>query len=199
MASSQSSPPSDREEQKIQFRMLDKIYTISKGYKYVYIPFDELYKEPQANNEEEQEPIRKSFEYLFNAGLVDSKAIGYGSITLEGMREYESAILGYPDNPTRFPLNAIAEVATESKKNEIKTIKSQRRAFLGKAYELSRGSSTELLSSFDIGNMLGYDQKTIERIYFYFQDEGVIKPFATGGKFTITNKGIEQVKKEGNH
>jgi hypothetical protein len=198
MASSQSNPPSDGGEQNMQFRMLDKIYTISKGYKYAYIPFDNLYKELQAKNEKEQELMRKTFEYLYNAGLVDSKAIGNASITHEGIREYESALLSYPDNSTRFPSDATAEVTTESKKNGIKTIRSQRVAFLAKAYELSKGSSTQHLNAFEIMRSLGYDKETIERIYFYLLDEGHIKSFATGGEFTITRKGIEQVEEESN-
>jgi hypothetical protein len=196
MVSSQGSPPSDREEQKIQFRMLDKIYTISKGYKYVYIPFDELYKKLQTSNEIEEE-LRKTFEYLYNAGLVDSKAIGNASLTHEGIREYENALL-YPDKSSYFPSDAISEVTTEPKKNEIKNIQSQRREFLAKAYELSKGSSIESLNAFEIMRSLSYDNETIERIYFYLVDEGDIKSFATGGKFTVTRKGIEQVEKERN-
>jgi hypothetical protein len=128
MASSQSSPPSDGEKQYIQFRMLDKIYTISKGYKYVYIPFDELYKKLQTSDVKEEE-LHKTFEYLYNAGLVDSKAIGNASLTHEGIREYENALL-YPDKSSHFPPEAISEVVTEPTKNGIKTIQSQRRDFL---------------------------------------------------------------------
>jgi hypothetical protein len=193
--------PSDEgekeEQQKIlQFRILDKLYTKSKGYKYAFIPFDSLKELEAANNAEKQELVRKSFESLRSAGLVDSKAIGNASIAYEGVKEYESAILSYPDSSTRFPLDAIAEVITEGKKNEIKTNQSQRRAFLSKAYELSKGSSSVDLNSLDIGNMLGYDQRTVERIHFYFQDEGVIKPIAIGGVFTITQKGIELAREE---
>jgi hypothetical protein len=54
------------------------------------------------------------------------------------------------------------------------------------------------LDAFEIMSSLGYDKETIERIYFYLLDEGDIKSFATGGKFTVTHKGIEQVEKERN-
>ena len=188
---------SDKEkEATLQFRILDKLYTISRGYKYAYIPFDSLKELEAANNAEKQELVRKSFESLRGAGLADSKAIGNASITYEGVKEYERAILSYPDSSTRFPLDAIAELITEEKKREIKTNQSQRRAFLSKAYELSKGSSSKDLNSIDIGNMLEYDQRTIERIHFYFQDEGVIKPIAIGGKFTITPKGMELARME---
>jgi DNA-binding transcriptional regulator YhcF (GntR family) len=39
--------------------------------------------------------------------------------------------------------------------------------------------------------MMGYDQKTLERIYYYLEDEGFIKTYALGGDFTITQKCIE--------
>lgn len=197
--------PSDEAEKEVQqlktlqFRILDKLYTSSKGYKYGYVPLENLYEQLQANNNEESRKLMsKSLQYLYDARLIDSKAIAHVSIRNEGIKEYESAILGYQDSSsssTRFPLGAIAEATTKAKEDEIRTIKDQRRAFLAKAYELSQGSSTKILSAFDIGNSLGYDQGTIERVYFYFQDEGVIKPFALGGKFTITQKGIELARK----
>jgi hypothetical protein len=185
---------SDNEEdsqQSMQFKILDKLYTESKGYKYAFIPFATLKELEAANNAEKQQLVRRSFESLRSAGLADSKAMGNANITSEGVKEYERAILSYPDSSTRFPIDAIAEAITEEKKIEIKTNQSQRRAFLSKAYELSKGSSSKDLNSLDIGKMLGYDQKTIERIHFYFQDEGVIKPIAIGGLFNITPKGME--------
>jgi hypothetical protein len=39
---------------------------------------------------------------------------------------------------------------------------------------------------------LGYDKETLERIYYYLEEEGLIKTFALGGEFTITQKCIEQ-------
>jgi hypothetical protein len=192
---------SDNEEdsqrqQSMQFKILDKLYTESKGYKYAFIPFATLKELEAANNAEKQELVRRSFESLRSAGLADSKAMGNANITSEGVKEYERAILSYPDSSTRFPLDAIAEAITEEKKNEIKTNQSQRRAFLSKAYELSKRSSSEDLNSLDIGKMLGYDQRTTERIHFYFQDEGVIKPIAIGGLFNITTKGMELAREQ---
>ena len=36
------------------------------------------------------------------------------------------------------------------------------------------------VSAFKIMDMLGYDKKTLERIYFYLEDEGLIKTFELG-------------------
>jgi hypothetical protein len=207
MASSKdnNSPPtsSDNDEkpqlqQSMQFRILDKLYTESKGYKYAFIPFATLKELEPANNAEKQELVHKSFESLRGAGLADSKAMGNANITYEGVKEYERAILSYPDSSTRFPIDAIAEAITEGKKNEIKINKSQRRAFLSKAYKLSKGNTSEVLNSVKIGKILEYDQRTIERIHFYFQDEGAIKPYAIGGDFTITPKGVELAREQSN-
>jgi predicted transcriptional regulator len=201
MASPKDNSPtsSDSDEkqhqQSMQFRILDKLYAKSKGYKYAYIPFDSLYEELQANDDKKQELVRKSFEDLRSTGLVDSKAIGYASITNEGMKEYEGTILRYPESSTHFPLDVIQEVFKESRKNEIKTIQSQRDAFLTEVYKLSKGSPKRHLNAFKIMSSSNYDKETIERIYFYLVDEGLIKPFATGGELTITPKGIERVKK----
>jgi hypothetical protein len=34
--------------------------------------------------------------------------------------------------------------------------------------------------------------KKLERIYYYLEDEGLIKTYAIGGDFTITQRCIEQ-------
>jgi DNA-binding transcriptional regulator YhcF (GntR family) len=41
-------------------------------------------------------------------------------------------------------------------------------------------------------DILSYDKNTLERIYNYLEDEGLIKTFALGGEFTTTQKCIEQ-------
>lgn len=43
----------------------------------------------------------------------------------------------------------------------------------------------------------GYDIETIERIYFYLVDEGVIKGVALGGDFILTGKGFEEDREMG--
>jgi hypothetical protein len=47
---------------------------------------------------------------------------------------------------------------------------------------LSKGSDIKPVSAFGIADALGYDQKTLEKIYFYLQDEEIIKPYAIGGE-----------------
>ena|SRR5215204_1300352 len=161
---------------------------LQNGYKYTYIPFDNLYKELQPGSNKDHELILESFEYLRNHGLVDSKALSTISITHKGIKEIESIILGtggsiisssYIDKPL-------------TNQNDIKSIQNKRTKFLKKAYELSNGSPTQPVSAFKIMDILGYDKKTLERIYFYLEDEGLIRTYALGGDFTITQKCIKQ-------
>ena len=111
------------------------------------------------------------------------------------MNYYERTLLGYRESSTHFPPDVIEEVATKLMKNEITNIKNKRDTFLTEAYKLSKGSPDERLNAFKIMSSSNYDKETVERIYFYLVDEGLIKPFSTGGEFTITPKGIERVMK----
>ena len=187
------------EKYKLQFKMLHALYTLSNGQKYTNIPFDNLYKELQSKNDIDQERACESFEDLRITGLVDSKALGSASITHKGIKEFESAVLRPSEHTANFPLHMSERLSWESseaKKKEIETIQRKRRAFLAKAYELTKGSSMTPVSAFEIMDILGYDQKTMESIYYYLEDEGLIKSFAIGGKFTITSKSMERAEGE---
>jgi hypothetical protein len=177
------------DKKRLQFKILDALYYISNGYKYTFVPFDNLYKQLYSNSENEQKRILESFEYLRESRLVDSKALATASITHEGIKELENVLLGLSDR-TKHILSRIDAPLTNQQ--EIKSIQNKRIEFLKKTYELSKGSTSKLLSALKIMDMLGYDQKTLERIYYYLEDEGLIKTFALGGDFTITQKGIEQ-------
>ncbi|HKG70465.1 MAG TPA: hypothetical protein VKA87_01140 [Nitrososphaeraceae archaeon] len=55
----------------------------------------------------------------------------------------------------------------------------------------------DVVSTFDIAASLGIDKKEhekLERIHFYLQGDGLIKPYATDGSFHITPKGRQRVK-----
>jgi hypothetical protein len=197
MASYEDKPAAKRNEE-LPFKVLDALYNFSKGNKYVPIAFENLYQLLKANNDDLQKDILGALEYLADYRLIDSKMLGGVSITPVGIKEYERAILGFPNYPTHFPLDAVKSVFTESKKNEIKTINDQRKVFLHEAYRLSKGSIKHPVNLSDINERLRYDRDTLNKIYFYCQDEGLIKGFATGGVFTITRKGIERVREEGN-
>jgi hypothetical protein len=90
----------DTKKNRIRFKVLDALYSISKGYKYTFIPFDILYKELQSNSNREQEVILEGFQYLRNYGLVDTKALATASITHQGIKKLESLILGSDEHTT---------------------------------------------------------------------------------------------------
>jgi hypothetical protein len=177
------------DKKRLQFKILDALYYISNGYKYTFVPLANLYKQLHSNSEDEQERIRESFEYLREIGLVDSKALATASITHEGIKELENILLGLSGR-TNYILSRIDAPLTNQQ--EINSIQNKRTEFLKKAHELSKGSTGQPVSAFKIMGMLGYDQKTLERIYYYLEDDGLIKTFALGGEFTITQKCIEQ-------
>jgi len=187
MANSQGISHSERS--RIRFKVLEALYAISNGYKYTFVTFDNLYRELQTKSDKENEVILEIFEELRNYGLVDSKALATASITHEGIKELENMRIGSGKGTNHFLSSVDASLTNE---DEIKSIKDKRTSFLKKAYELSKGSLAQPVSAFKIMDILGYDKKTLERIYFYLEDEGLIKTFALGGEFTITQKGIEQ-------
>jgi hypothetical protein len=187
MATSRDTPYSDKK--RLQFKILDALYYISNGYKYTFVPFDNLYKQLHSGSEYDQERILEGFRSLRKDGLVDSKALATASITHEGIKELESIMLGLSGRTSHI-LSRIDTPLTNQ--NEIKSIQSERADFLKKAYELSKGNTSHPVSAFKIMEMSGYDQKTLERIYYYLEDEGLIKTHALGGDFTITQKCIEQ-------
>ncbi len=192
MASCEDVPLS--EEDKRRFKLLDAIYTVSKGYKFTHIPTDRLYDELHATTDEEKQDVRESYEYLRNAGLAKSKSLGNVSITHQGIKEYESAILKPSERTAIFPPHVsetLSEDCRKSRKKEIETIQSQRSAFYNKAKELPKGPKQQINTS-KIMESLGYDKETYERIYFYYVDDGVINGFALGGDFTHTGKGFKE-------
>ena len=52
------------------------------------------------------------------------------------------------------------------------------------------------VSDSDIESALGYNHSLAERIHFFCQNAGLIQPFATGGKFTLTPAGIRQAQED---
>ncbi len=175
-----------------RFRVLDALYTISRGYTRATISIDDLYGQLlQATNNNntntnniEQERIREALADLRHFRLA-SPGFGSVSITHQGITEYERAILNPSSNSSYFSFNAIQSAYTKTKENQVRNIQNQRDRFLSKARELSSGRSVARLSASEIANELRYDNETRDRIYSFLQDEGRIVPFGTGDKFTL--------------
>ena len=147
-----------------------------------------------AKNDKETEFIRECYRYLRSEGLVDSKALGTVSITHDGIKEVEKAIIEPGQSTSHFAARiSDMTLVSEQIRNPVNEIQNKRHVFLNKAYQLSEGSDMRIVSAFEITEELGYDQRTLERVHFYLEVEGLIKTFAVGGKFTITHRAIKQL------
>jgi hypothetical protein len=187
------------EEDKVRFKLLYRTYAISKGYKFVHTLIVNLYDELMARNEKERQLACEGFDYLQNSGLIDSQSIGNVSITREGINEFESAILKPCERTNNFPIHisdTISKGDRESIKKEIETAQNQLQVFYEKAKQSPKGQRQEI-NAFEMMGGQGYDNETIERIYFYWVDEGVIEPEALGGNFTLTGTTPEEARKTG--
>ncbi len=177
------------QREQYRFRVLDALYTISRGYTRATISIEDLYRQLQATNNKsisknnEQERIREALADLRHFRLA-SPGFASASITHQGIIEYERAILNPSDSPN-FSFNTIQSVYDKTKENQVRNIQNQRDRFLDRAHELSGGSSMTHLSATEIAKELHYEDETRDRIYFFLQDEGRIVPSGTAYKFTF--------------
>jgi hypothetical protein len=182
MANSQDNP---FEGEQLRFGLLGALYTISRGDSIARVNFENLFTQLRANNEIEQRMIHEAFDDLRQLGFAHSPALGTAGITHNGINEFENAVLGPRENMVHFSENTIENLITKEQRNHVGTNRDQRNRFLERARELSRANRGQRLNSGEIGNSLGFDQETVNRIHFFLQDEGLIEPFAAGGTFTL--------------
>ena len=84
--------------------------------------------------------------------------------------------------------------------DDIRELKKKRFQFLHSAYKRSGGgwsagpNTTEYLSGYEIGELLGFDQQTTENILRYLKDEYLIELKAHPWYITITHWGIKEVE-----
>ncbi len=177
------------QREQYRFRVLDALYTISRGYTRATISIDDLYRQllGATNNNNtsniEQERIREALADLRHFRLV-SPGFASTNITHQGIIEYERAMLN-PSDSQYFSSNTIQSEYSEAKENQTRKIQNQRDKFLSRAHKLSNESLRASLSASDIAKELHYDDETKDRIYFFLQDEGRIIPLGTGDKFTL--------------
>jgi hypothetical protein len=62
---------------------------------------------------------------------------------------------------------------------------------LDEAFRISKGDDSKIISAFEVNQNPGYSEQALNSIYWYLEDEGLIKPFALRGMFTITFKCIK--------
>lgn len=178
------------------FIILSKIYLIAKGYRFAFIYYQQL-SDSWCTGEEERRILRKFMEDLMNKKFIVSKALGTISITHAGIKEIENLLEDSLQTSPSWIASQIKNSFKENEKIEIRENQKLRYDILKRAWDLTKGED-DVVNTFDLAASLGIDGKKelhkLERIHFYLQDEGLIKPYAIGGSFHITAKGCQRVK-----
>ena len=178
-------------EEELILVILTKIYLIAKGYLNTFIsfwPFCELL----SSNAKEREKLDKIITILIDRKFVVSKALGTISITHQGIRKIEELLEdSIKKDSVSQPASQFLPSISEVEKSKVLEIQKLRYDVLRQTYDLSN----QIVNLFEIGELLGIQKETLERIYFYLEDEGLIDFYALGGSFFITNKGKELIEK----
>lgn len=180
----------------LRFLTLFQIYSISAASTNMYISFDHLHKNllnDTTNNLSEL--INESIKYLKEEKLLEFRSIGTVSITHSGIKEVENLIMNPQKKSTYFPDNIVNLVNIKSSdKEKITENISKRKRFIEKIAEISKGDFSKIFSLFELGPILKYSRYELENIYFYLEDEGLIKTFSLGGNFLVTHNFIKKIE-----
>jgi vacuolar-type H+-ATPase subunit F/Vma7 len=183
-------------EQEILFIILSKIYLITKGYRFAHIYYQQ-FAESLCAGEEERIRLREFMEDLRDMNFIASKALGTISITHEGIKEIENLLEDSSQTSSSLIVTQIKNSFKVSEKDEIREIQKLRYDILKRASDLTE-EKDDVANTFEVAASLGIDIKKdhekLVRVHFYLQDEGLIEPFAVGGRFHLTAKGRQRVK-----
>ena len=76
--------------------------------------------------------------------------------------------------------------------------KAQRYLYLKRLYDLADGDTFPIFGFAEIGNQLGWDEVTTDKVINYLRDEGLIR-FVTFGTVSITHAGVKQIENAADH
>ncbi len=76
--------------------------------------------------------------------------------------------------------------------------KAQRYIYLKHLYDLADGDTVQSFAFEEIGNQLGWDNSTRDKVENYLQEEGLID-FPSFGQVSITHKGVRQIEQAIDH
>jgi hypothetical protein len=183
-------------EEEFQFLILSKIYLITKGYRMVFV-YDDYLSNLLCAGEEEKRRIEKIVQDLMHKNFIASKALGTTSITHEGIKKIENLIGDSSQISASGIVSQLKNSFKVSEKDEIREIQKLRYDILKRASDLTE-EKDDVANTFEVAASLGIDIKKdhekLVRVHFYLQDEGLIEPFAVGGRFHLTAKGRQRVK-----
>jgi hypothetical protein len=174
---------------KLRFKILVESYRISKGYKNVFISFQHLYQILSCKDDNETNEVDKAIRFLTNEFLLESKALGYYSISHHGIKEVEDIISIQSSNYFE-PYSIQGVIITKEVEDRVFEIRKKRITFLHKVYKNSNNDEMRVFNLSALGEELGYAKEDLERIYFYLEDEGLIQTRFLGGAFSITHQAI---------
>jgi hypothetical protein len=72
--------------------------------------------------------------------------------------------------------------------------KKERFLFLQKLYDITDGNSSYIVSMWELGEELGFDNNKTQNIVDYLTDEGLLEPKALGGGIAINHDGIIEIE-----
>jgi hypothetical protein len=178
-----------------RFRILLAVYGITKGHRIQHVWLVQI-REYLNYNDADEDKILDLCNYLKNEGLLEFKYIGTGIvITNYGIKEVEEAIVN-PNFPTiNFPPLIVKSV--EVSRDLYQLVQDSRRArteFLQELYRITSGNESNVAYAADIAKNIKMDEPTWNRVYWYLQDEGLIKFRFNGGGISITHLGIKTIE-----
>jgi hypothetical protein len=178
-----------------RFRVLLAVYDITKGHRIQHVWLVQI-REYLNYNDADEDKILDVCNYLKNEGLLEFKYIGPGIvITNYGIKEVEEAIVN-PNFPTiNFPPLIVKSVEVSSELYQL--VQDSRRArteFLQELYTITSGNESNVVFAAEIAKNIKMDEPTWHRVYWYLQDEGLIKFRFNGGGISITHLGIKTIE-----
>lgn len=79
--------------------------------------------------------------------------------------------------------------------DQIRELQRSRFAYLAALYDRTNGSRSTAVDAFALGEELGLDRETTQKVFQYLRDEGLIEFRAFGPTIALTHYGIQQVER----
>lgn len=171
-----------------QLHLLLKLYEITEAYRNSFANQDQLTQQLGLDDA----LVDRLIYQLITEDLITRRWFTTISLTHKGIKEIESVLENPESDTVYFPAYSLAQIKDDKRRvYEIYlNCKKLRSAFLNKVYEVSQGNENIHIESYDLVRDLGFDNKTLDRVYWYLIDDGLILYRYTGGGISISHKGV---------
>jgi len=134
------------------------------------------------------------FSNLQNKGLLRSRPKLGIVLTNLGINEIEATLLESSKSTSHFPAGIVRFVDVDASLLEfISKLQKARRDYLNRVYQAANGFVTVVVESFNVKDILGIDDETFKRVYYYLEEAGFIK-FVHSGGISITHLGKAEIE-----